>query len=341
MPGPAPDLSDPGWLPLDYDAGSDCFEFAMVDLDRLGRESFLDQRLGPLWEQAVPVMANEVGTTPFSSTPAWLFHTAFCCSTLLARALHVPPACVALKEPHVLMAMAHLSLQESRLPQGLLDRRLAQAVALLSRPWRTDGRILIKPTNAVNRLLPRLLALAPLAPAVLLHAGLEDFMVSCCKKLPSAQTPMRWMAQYLLPGTQLQRALEIPAGHELNFVEACVLVWHAQIEIYARVLAADDQDRLRSLDMHRLLERPEETARACAHWLGLDAGNDVADRVAHVFSHDAKRPDAPHGLQRRNAEHAAVMVQHGELVRAALGWAERAVAPKAQLPADWKPLEII
>jgi hypothetical protein len=342
-PPTAPDLADPRWLPLTYDAGHDAFRFATIDLEMLGHAPFLDQRLGPVWQQALAVSAIDVdhaaGAPAFARpAPAWLFHTAFCCSTLLARALHAPPAAVALKEPHALMAMAQLSLHESRLPPGLLDARLRTTVALLGRPWTADGRILVKPTNAVNRLLPRLLALAP-ARAILLHGGLEDFLVSCCKKLPGAQAPMRWMAQYLLPGTRLEPALAIPSDHELNFVEACVLTWYAQMELYADALAADGSDRLRSLDMAALLAQPEGTVRACARHLALEVGDDASARVAQVFARDSKRTDASHGRERRDAERAAVLERHGELVRAGLAWAERVVAPWATLP-DWKQLEI-
>lgn len=326
------------WLPLTYDANSDCFLFAAVDVELLGQATFLDQRMGAAWEQMQAIPASRIGldhATP--AAPAWIFHTAFCCSTLLARALHAPPTTIALKEPHALMALTQLSMREAGLPPKRLEDRLRQAIELLSQPWSPGGRVLIKPTNAVNRLLPRLLQLAPSSRAVLLHSGLENFLVSCCKKLPSAETPVRWMAEYLLPGTKLEEALQIPSAHHLNFVEACVLTWHAQIEIYADALKNDERDQLRTLDMQALLARPKQATLECARWLGLDAH---ASSIDSVFSRDSKKPEASHGSVRRNSEQAAVMARYGDLIRSALAWNERVIAPCAESPRDWKPLPV-
>ena len=175
---------------------------------------------------------------------------------------------------------------------------------------------------------------------LLLYGSLEDFLISCCKKLPGAQLPLRWMAQYLLPGTRLQQALAIPADHEFNFVESSVLVWFAQMEIYARALSEDVSDRLRTLDMPQLLRQPREVVQACTEWLQLDTGDELSQRVSAIFARDSKRPDAMHGNERRAAERMEVLQRHGELLRAALIWAERSVAPNALLPVDWKTLTL-
>lgn len=337
------DLLDPRWLPLAYSASDDSLRFAFLDPDQVGTAPFLDQRLGEPWTRAIAVSCSDLELQRPSAVPAWLFHTAFCCSTLLARALHSPPQVMALKEPRALLDLAHVSLDPSPAAQQVLARRLPDLVGLLGRPWHPDGKTLIKPTNAVNRLLPRLLAASPGAPAVLLYGSLEDFLLSCVKKLPGAEEPMRWMAGYLLPGTRLEQALSIPSGHRLNFIEACVLTWYAQIEIYASALADDAEDRLRTLDMRLLLAQPEATVRAAATWLQLDsAASDrgLDDRVRDVFSRNSKQSDASYGPDRRAAERAALTARHGDLLRAALSWSEQSIAPQAIQPRNWKPLSV-
>lgn len=329
-------------MPLDYAPASDSFLFAEVDLDLLGRAAFLDRRLGDVWQRTVAVPVADV-RRPFAtaSPSAWLFHTAFCGSTLLARALHAPPRCVALKEPAPLYALALATLREQSVQdRARTDERLSLTLALLGRPWAEDGRVLVKPSNGVNRLLSRILTHCPNARVVLLHSRLDTFLVSCLKKLPQAETLMRWMAEQLVVDTTLPRRLGIQAGHRYNFVESCVLTWYAQIERYAEALDGDIADRIRSLEMQAMLDAPLRATAAAATWLDLDAAREgIEARVAEVFARDAKSPDRAHGRERREAEAKAVMAHYGELIERALDWARRSVAPVARLPVDWKPLE--
>lgn len=345
MPSASLEFLDPRHFPVSYDAKTDAFLFTRMDEATL-LAPFLDSRLGAAWDRRMPFPAARIRTPKTPHPPTWLFHTAFCCSTLLARALHDPPATVSLKEPHVLLDLANLSLARSHAPE-LLRARIDTTVSLLGRPWTEGGRILLKPTNVANRLLQALLDAAPGSRAVLLHGSLEEFLVSCIKKLPGAEQPLRWMVQYLLPGTRLERVLGIASGQPFNPVESAVLIWHAQMELYADALAADVGDRLRTLSMDTLLARPDTAVAACAEWLGLPShpSDDPLvrhERIAAVFSRNSKTADARYGPEKRERERQQLRTLHGPLVDAALEWAAREVTPQAVLPArgGWKPLAV-
>ena len=338
------EIQDPRFYPASYDAAADAFMFSSIDEATL-LAPFLDARMGEAWHRRAPVAADRIELPEPPRHPSWLFHTAFCCSTLLARALHAPPLAVSLKEPHALMDLATASLAAERLPAGRLEARIEAAVALLGRPWSPAGRVLVKPTNAVNRLLGPLLDATPGSRAVLLHGGLEEFLISCLKKLPGAEQPLRWMVQYLLPGTRLERALGISAQQPFNPIEAAVLVWHAQMEIYADALAADGPDRLRTLSLSTLLERPHAAVAACADWLDLGTGDDDAmkdgrERVTAVFSRNSKAVDVAYDPTTRERERERLRERHAGVVQAALEWVSHSVTPRATLPAAWKPLQV-
>lgn len=334
------EASDPAWIPLGYDFASDRFRFVMVEDRLLNDAPFLDQRVGSVWENAIWVPASDLVDPLPTAAPAWLFHTAFCCSTLLARALHSPPRSMAVKEPSVLLDLALLSLRAPS-AAALLDDRIRDAVRFLARPRHPGERVLIKPTNAANRLLPALIAGSSDSKGLLLYGNLEDFLMSCVKKLPGAEEPMRWMAGCLLPGTKLEATLGIPDSRQLNFIEACVVTWFAQMEIYAGALSVDHGDRLRSLDMQVLLRQPLQSVMASAEWLAL-AGDEAATereaRIASVFSRNSKQASAAYNPEKRSEERVAIMERYGALVKAALAWSETEVAPFAILPSDWKPL---
>src|SRR5690606_3216228 len=117
-----------------------------------------------------------------------------------------------------------------------IDARLATVLALLGRSWTPGGRVLIKPTNQVNSLIGRILALQPDSAAILLYSSLEQFVVSCFEKLPLAETRIRWMAQHLLVGSELSARFGISPRHPFSLPEACVFTWYAQMERYAKAL---------------------------------------------------------------------------------------------------------
>ena len=341
MPHAAPpDFDDPRCLLLGYEADGDVYRFAWVDLDEIGAAPFLDQRMAEAWQRSFLIAGANLPQIAMSRG-AWLFHTAFCGSTLLARALHAPPRNVSLKEPSALYDLAHASTRYTLDTSAGPGSPLHRSIALLMRPWIPEGTVLVKPTNAVNRLMDDLLAATPESRAILLHGSLEDFLLSCLKKLPAAETPMRWMMQHLLPGTQLERRLGIPAEHRFNFVECCVLTWHAQIERYAQALLADRDDRLRTLDMGTMLADPHAAIAACDAWLRLQGAPDPRgrqERVDAVFSRDAKQADKAYGPDLRESERSDLRQRYDRILKAALGWAATQVAPHARLPTDWKPL---
>lgn len=306
-----------------------------VGLDRLAEAAFLDHRLHANTSSAQVVPWRDLPLLP--SQPALLFHTAFCGSTLLARALNFSAASVALKEPAVLLSLALADLK------GQIDLYskpcpLQIALGLLGRPWMQGGRVLVKPTNQVNRLLPHFMRLNT-RPKLLLYSSLEEFLISCFKKLPEAEKPMQWMAQFLLQGTQLSERLKLPCGFVPNFVEACVLTWYAQMERYADAIDQDVDDRLRSLDMAILLEHSVLAVEASARWLELDGALlNLAARVQDTFSRDSKKDRRAYDVRQRAVEKRNIREHFGPVILKALTWAEHSVKPAARLPTEWKPL---
>lgn len=331
------DLSDPDWFPVDYDDREDRYVLARPGLASIGEAAFLDYRMA-FDRETTRMVPGDTVLPQSPAEPAFLFHTAYCCSTLLARALHQAPGAVALKEPQVLTRLANLTLAPNA-DFARIDRRLLGSLRLLSRPWDGGGRVLIKPSNVVNGLLPRMLEAHPRARAVLLYSTLEEFVRSCCKKLPNVEIWTRWNAQHLLVGSSLPLRIGIPAGHAFNFVESCVLTWYAQVERYAQVLAGDAGDRLRTLDMRALLDDPQGVVARAADWLGLDAArSDLPARVAGVMGKDAKDTTKSYGRDERARERDELDSQYGDLVRAAVEWGRSAIEPALPIPFRPKPL---
>ncbi|MBS0213689.1 MAG: hypothetical protein JSR26_11010 [Proteobacteria bacterium] len=322
-------------FPADFDESRG--EFLMLPLasDRIADAAFLDQRLGVDWSAAERLHWREVESSADPPRAALLFHTAFCCSTLLARSLQLPPRLVALREPLALSRLATVALKR---PSPQIEGPLRAALELLARPSTAGGSVLIKPTNQANNLLCRMLEMTR-GRAILLYSSLPEFVISCCKKLPEADRRIRWMAQHLIKDTRLQAALQIPWDHHFHFIEACVLTWYAQIERYTDALAADACDRLRSLDMQALLYEPQAAVAAAANWLQFDIDASVLQaRVLVEFRRNAKHPHRAFNAALRAQGIKEAMARYADVLGSALTWARDSVAPFASEPADWKSL---
>lgn len=336
----APDPTDPGWFPLAYEATSGRFEMLRVTLEQLGSASFLDRRglkVAPGGNQVVDAASISVADLP---APSFLFHTAFCGSTLLARALHAPPKAVALKEPLILHSLATAGMRATGDEErARIEGDLSRALSLLSRPWTPGGRVLVKPANQINGWMPRILSASPRSRAVLLYSDLRSFMISCFKKLPASEQRIRWMAQALLHDSQLASRLGISPNASFNLVESCALAWYAQMERYGHALREDvGTDRLRSLDFAQVLAAPADTTAACAQWLQLD-DDGLEARVQAVFSRHSKASGGTYDALDREQENSRVLDMFGPTIDRAMHWATNVVAPLVETP-GWKALDV-
>src|SRR3546814_8461928 len=66
------------------------------------------------------------------------------------------------------------SLHPDAVPPARVERAAGVVLGLLGRPWAAQGRVLIKPTNQVNRILPLLLRVSPQSRVLLLHSRSEE-----------------------------------------------------------------------------------------------------------------------------------------------------------------------
>jgi len=328
-------LRDPRWLPMGIDADAARVRFVRAD-DALVRDATF---LGAGFARDLPsaeLDAAAVRSATLDDHPAsWIWHTAFCRSTLLARALDHPGACRALREPALLMDLANLQRVPPR--HGPLDPALRDAAfALLARRVQPAERVLVKPTNAANNLLAPLLAARPADRVLLLHSSLEDFLLSLARKGQQGATFVRHLLKVLLldaggSGLPPQQLLE------LTDLQVVALTWRVQLEALARA-AAPHPDRVRVLDSTRLLTAPQATLRAAAEWLALplDAATRAAIVAGPVFAHDAKGTRGAYDLDAYAAERSAARAALGPDLELVLEWSRglsHGPPPLATLPA--------
>ncbi len=318
----------PQWLAHRYDEGHDAVQF--VEADRALRRAvpfLIDEHLPGA--KAPVVLSRRDALAQAGQAPIhFIFHSAYCCSTLLVRALDVPGRASALSEPQILNDMVGWRHRGGQPAQ--VGEMLHNSLALLARPFEPGEACLIKPSNVVNGLAEAMMKLRPDARCVLLHAPLRSFVTSIARKGMWGRLWVRELLSRQLTDGLVQLGFE-PRDHLLHTdLQAAAVSWLAQQKLFA-TLAARWPDRVRTLDSETLVARPADALAACSALFGLGlAENDIAAAVGDTFSRNAKDgSDFTPG--QRAADREAGEKLHADEIDKVTAWAE-AVARTAQVP---------
>ncbi|MFO1015983.1 MAG: hypothetical protein U1E03_00160 [Hyphomonadaceae bacterium] len=315
-------LSDPAWLPRTYDTRSDTFDFFHVPRVAQQAATFLEPRFltGAPLHGPVPVAAFAEDELRASAGPLhFIFHTSYCCSTVLARAMDVPGVAMGLKEPSVLMSFAE-HWGSARKRAGALPA-LRAALDLLSRPL-VEGEVhVIKPSNAFNPVIPYALFARPDAKAVLMTSSLEGFLTAIIRRGPSGRTMVREVLYAFAPTIPLENELTKEQMLLFDDLQAATLVWLMQIAFFDALARRFGPERVRILDGDTLISKPEATLAAVGGHFGLKPVDWASIAAGPTFREHAKNSALPfnasdHVRQRREAQSA-----YAAEMDAAIRWA--------------------
>ncbi|NNC37773.1 MAG: hypothetical protein HKO02_09975 [Hyphomonadaceae bacterium] len=251
-----------------------------------------------------------------------IFHSAFCCSTLMASALDVPDHCLPLKEPQVLMSLANAKriLRQQNKPASQYNTRFAIVMKLLARKFRSTEQILLKPTNSVNNILEDTLSAG--CPVTIMYASLEDFLISVLKKGEPCKSFIR--TQFNIFTLDPCVLATIPHRQALTFtdLQIATLVWRHQMELFFKLKNAFPETLL--LRDKKFLTNKLEALKSVSNVLNLNLSDKSlnAISVGSVFQRDSKFKDQElDGVQRAQDAKATKEKFSSELSHT-LKWAE-------------------
>lgn len=324
MAPPRLDWSDPSWYPADLDVRGNRIAMLRIDPQVIAESTFMDTRIAADLRQSVAISAADVPGGPGDAPPiAWLFHTSFCCSTLLAKALHDHPDTVVFREPLVLRRLAdarHEGLDLGRWVQTCAD--------LLARPWAPDGRVIVKPTHAALNIAQALMRESPGSRTIVLTSSLQDFLVSNIKKTDETQARIPLLIEMALRAGEFHRRLPREALSPPSLIAAAGLQWAAQRELLLDIAEQEGPARVAVLDAESLLDDIEGAVRQAHTWWGLVADADrLATRLSGVTRRHAKLDSREYGPRARAREVELISRMHAPALQAASDWMQRHVLP--------------
>ena len=183
--GTARDVAlDPKWLPHTFDLSGEKLTLAFVPRQSHRELMFLsDEHFADNFQKVThPAAAIASQVAEARQAPIhFIFHTAFCCSTLMLKAIDIPGRTLGLKEPDVLINLANRFIRSDDQGNG---ERLDLVLHLLARPFEAGESIIVKPTNFANRLAMPVLEARPDSRAVLLYSDVRPLLRSILKRKP-------------------------------------------------------------------------------------------------------------------------------------------------------------
>jgi hypothetical protein len=323
-------LRDPNWLAHRYVESRDRIQFRHVTREQHRAATFAtDDYLGA---GGNPVEFDRREVLAASPPPAplhFVFHSAFCCSTLVVRAFDREGLAMGLKEPAILNDIVGWRRR------GASGRDVAEvmdnALTLLARPFEAGEAVVIKPSNIANGLIRMMMALRPDAKALLLYAPLPVFLTSVAKKGLDGRLWVRELFLGLRKDGLVQRlGFDDEQFFGQTDLQIAAAGWLAQQALFADLLQLLGQ-RARTLDSETLLDRPRESIASLAELYGLTATPAAVDAIlSESFGRNSKSGES-FGREDRKAEYAGAAASHRDELEKVTRWAEIA-AQSAGIP---------
>ena len=315
-------LHDPENYAHRYVESADAFRFVRLERAEHAEIPFLiDEYLGSA-RVTRDVAAQECLTGLDKGRLHFLFHSAFCGSTLLTRALDMHGMAMGLSEPVTLNDV--VGLRRRGVAGPAVARVADAALRLLARPYGAGEAVVIKPSNVLNPMADLLLALQSDARMVFLYAPLETYLISVVRKGLHCRL---WVRQ-LLEGFLREGYADFGFLPEDYFrqsdLQVAAIGWLAQHRHFTQLVGKLGAQRVATLDADRMTARPAEAIAAVTQHYGLSC--DVAS-VARIVAGPAfskhSKSGAAFTTEDRQAEYAAARGAYGEEIEMVLVWAQQ------------------
>lgn len=277
--------------------------------DTYRQSNFLDKRLTKAGSEVIihleELLKEFRHQKPDIRPVNYIFHTAFCGSTLLSRCLEESGNFMSYREPLLLHQLA-FALRKGTSPfnKSELEEFVHLLAALFGRTYNSGTLPIVKPSDSCINVAGEMLKRHPDAAALLLYVPLSEFVVTMLK-IPSRRKFIRSML-FRARMDLKTHGIEIDKEEKLNDAEVATVVWLGLILPFLTLLN-DETLRVRSLNSSIFYKSPEQTLKAVSEWLGRPANQKVcSDIVNHgAFTRQAKNTSNTFDRERKSAERLA------------------------------------
>ena len=319
------------YYPVSADLGRRLVWFAEVERETYRRAGFLVPSQTPMGLERYgfnldDLVLRDLGL-PIGGEPShYVFISAFCCSTLLARLLDQVPGCLVLKEPGVLGQLAML-----RYRTGTAEMQAAReaewkpwgalGIRLLTRTFERGETVVIKASDVCNTMGDVLLANDPRSRAVLLSVPLRTFVLSVLKS-EDRRLWTRKRAEFWQNTLALFPALSELRVDDLDDARKAAYLWMVTGALWDRFRRGFGAERVLLMDGEDVSEGPGRALRQAATFFEIPLGEAELDGILAdpVLARHSKSPSRPYDSVARRKDRESWEEQFSDDASRAIEW---------------------
>ncbi|MEH6660898.1 MAG: hypothetical protein V7679_04530 [Parasphingorhabdus sp.] len=303
-----------------YDETSNAFQFVALNREQHRRCTFLTDEYIPEQSARVMIRSEDLNLDGATLAPIdFIFHSAFACSTMLARALDIDCISMGLKEPIVLNDL--VGMKRRGAAPTKLATALDHSIDLLARPFSNGEKVIVKPSNIVNCLAPSILDMRPNSRALLLHAPLKSFLRSLTAKNMWGRIWARDNVIGIMDDRDLISGFASADLLRLTDIQIAAVGWLSEHARFAKIVQKYGGDRVKTLDSATFLDNKQDTIASLASFFELDLDG---DRLAEVLAGPAftqhSKDFSKFDTDARLDQHSGVDEAHGEEIDMVVQW---------------------
>jgi hypothetical protein len=312
-------VNDPNYLAYGFDFNTENVVFLPVQRDEIRRVSCLKRDFIDPERQFLQVplaqlvdLVNASAQALRDNPPRFIFHTAFCSSTFLSRCLDVEGTSVSLREPQLLLDAANAKRMEWKSNTTSLDySHLPKlALALLQKHATANEKLILKPINSVNNIIPELLQVTGPTRSLMLFTNARNFILSTLKKGEGGKQTVRSMFDLLRCDFPHLANLQLTHTIHMTDMRISMTLWRLQIEQAENVVRQfSANNEMASLYGEELIDRPLEVLKAANEFLGLGIS---AEQVQAIAGGDQRFNDAKNAGEQFSKEKRAATYEQLE-----------------------------
>tara|TARA_R110002033_G_scaffold29586_5_gene66185 strand:- start:1553 stop:2587 length:1035 start_codon:yes stop_codon:yes gene_type:complete len=316
-------VNDPLRLVHRYDETNDQFRYVTVPRALHRQSAFLTDEHFP--DNIETVALQREDTLPYCrprSPLHFIFHSGYCCSTMLARAFDIEGIAMGLKEPVILNDMIGWRRRGGHPPK--IAEVLDQSMNWLSKPLVEGESVIVKPSNIVNSLAIAILAMRPEARALLIHAPLKTYLQSIAKKDLSGRL---WVRTLLIGQIKDQMIGQFGMSQEeilqLTDLQVAALTWLAQQAQFSTIIERVGSERVKSLNSEIFLANRQGAMRNLFELFQLNVNEAKLQEVLEgpAFTRHSKL-NQEFDSASREQEHTSAATIHADEIEKVAHWAD-------------------